>query len=257
MTAGDLFVKIIRRLPDFTQEMDFLSAVQLSVDVATRVLREARSDLLKTDFTQVVTAAAAYDPTKTYSVGDRVLYADPHGSGNPVEWKCTTAITSPEAWNASHWTSPSFAAFALDSSFRGFVDFPWISYPMQKPVYPIPDVKLKAYFQLPSTPDYYELRYLTLTLFPTPSVDITINGEIYATPVPLSDMTSTIPFNGLLDQAITEAVMLIGKNGLSITVQPQFREFMRDQIALVHHLRPAKSIDWAPAPTGRCRQWLV
>lgn len=257
MTVGDLFVKIIRRLPDFTQEMDFISAAQLSVDVATRVLREAKSDLLKTDFTQVVSAALSYDPTKTYAIGNRALYSDPYGDGNQVEWQCTSTIAAPEAWNANHWTTPSFGSFTLDPSFRGFVADPWIFQPMQKPLSMIPDIMMKAYYQIPSTPDYYELRYLTVTLFPTPNVDVTIGGEMYANPTPLVDMTSTIPFNGLLDQALTEAVTMIGKNGLKITVDPKFREFMRDQIALVHHLRPAKSINWTPAPTGRCRQWLV
>ena len=257
MTVGELFVKIIRRLPDFTQEMDFLSAAQLCVDIATRVLREAKSDLLKADFTQVVSAAIAYNPSGTYAVGDRVLYADPHGNGDLVEWKCSSTISVPEVWNASHWTRPSFANFALSPSFRGFVSFPWISYPMQKPIFPLPEIRMKALYKVPSTPDYYELRNLTVTLFPTPNVDVTINSEIYANPPALVDMTSTIPFDGLLDQAITEAVMMIGKNGLSITVDPKFREFMRDQIALVHHLRPAKSIYWNPAPTGRCRQWPV
>lgn len=38
-----------------------------------------------------------YDPTKTYSVGAMVTY-------NGYIYKCKTAISTPEAWNASHWT---------------------------------------------------------------------------------------------------------------------------------------------------------
>jgi len=257
MSVGQLFMKIIRRLPDFTQEMDFLSAVQLAIDTCTRVLREAKSDLLKADIAQVVAAALPYDPTATYAAGDRALYTDPTGTIPLVEWVCSTAIESPEAWTGGHWSYPSYANFTLDSRFRGFVDFLWITMPMQRPIYPIPDIKLKAYYKIPSTPDYYELRYLTVTLYPTPSMDLIINGEIYVNPTPIESMDSYLPFGGLLDQAITEAVMMIGKNGLSITVDPKFREFMRDQIALVHHLRPAKMIEWTPPPTGRCRQWLV
>lgn len=44
----------------------------------------------------------AYDDTATYSVGDLCIY-------NNALYKCTTAITTPEAWNASHWTETSIA----------------------------------------------------------------------------------------------------------------------------------------------------
>jgi hypothetical protein len=39
-----------------------------------------------------------YDATATYDVGDCVLYAG-------VLYKCTTAITTAEAWDATHWTA--------------------------------------------------------------------------------------------------------------------------------------------------------
>jgi len=123
MTVGELFAKIIRRLPDFTQEMDFLSAIQLSVDIAARILREARSDLLKADFTQVVAAANPYSLSSTYSAGDRCLYDN-------REWKAVQNIIVPEQWNPSHWVL-NFASFDLAPNFRGFVAFPWISFPMQ------------------------------------------------------------------------------------------------------------------------------
>lgn len=44
----------------------------------------------------------AYDDTATYSVGDLCIY-------NNALYKCTTAITTAEAWNASHWTATSIA----------------------------------------------------------------------------------------------------------------------------------------------------
>ena len=44
----------------------------------------------------------AYDDTATYSVGDLCIY-------NNALYKCTTAITVAEAWNASHWTATSIA----------------------------------------------------------------------------------------------------------------------------------------------------
>jgi hypothetical protein len=44
----------------------------------------------------------AYDDTSTYAVGDLCIY-------NNTLYKCTTAITTAEAWNASHWTATSIA----------------------------------------------------------------------------------------------------------------------------------------------------
>lgn len=44
----------------------------------------------------------AYDDTSTYTVGDLCIY-------NNALYKCTTAITTAEAWNASHWTATSIA----------------------------------------------------------------------------------------------------------------------------------------------------
>ena len=41
--------------------------------------------------------ADTYDSTKTYAVGDMVIK-------NHTIYECTTAITTAEAWNSSHWT---------------------------------------------------------------------------------------------------------------------------------------------------------
>lgn len=44
----------------------------------------------------------AYSSSSTYSVGDYCIY------GNTL-YKCTTAITTAEAWNSAHWTAVSVA----------------------------------------------------------------------------------------------------------------------------------------------------
>lgn len=41
--------------------------------------------------------AANYDATKTYAVGDHVIYSGGY-------YRCNTAITTAEAWTAAHWT---------------------------------------------------------------------------------------------------------------------------------------------------------
>lgn len=39
----------------------------------------------------------SYSSAKTYAVGDFVLYDNEYR-------RCTTAITTPEAWNPAHWS---------------------------------------------------------------------------------------------------------------------------------------------------------
>ena len=44
----------------------------------------------------------AYSSSSTYSVGDYCIY------GNTL-YKCTTAISTAEAWNSAHWTATTIA----------------------------------------------------------------------------------------------------------------------------------------------------
>lgn len=46
----------------------------------------------------MVSGAPVYSSSATYEVGDRVRY-------NYQTWECNTAITTPETWNAEHWTA--------------------------------------------------------------------------------------------------------------------------------------------------------
>lgn len=50
----------------------------------------------------VASLAHPYDATATYNIGDYVIY-------NGVLYRCTTAITTAEAWNAAHWTAATLA----------------------------------------------------------------------------------------------------------------------------------------------------
>ena len=44
----------------------------------------------------------AYDPTDTYAVGEYAIHEN-------ILYKCTTAISTPEAWNSTHWTPTNCA----------------------------------------------------------------------------------------------------------------------------------------------------
>ena len=44
----------------------------------------------------------AHDPTDTYAVGDYAIHEN-------ILYRCTTAISTPEAWNSAHWTPTNCA----------------------------------------------------------------------------------------------------------------------------------------------------
>ena len=55
----------------------------------------------------------AYDNTKTYAVGDTCIY-------NNVLYKCTTAITTAEDFDATHWTATTVAELVADETIIRF-----------------------------------------------------------------------------------------------------------------------------------------
>ena len=61
------------------------------------------------------TQPPVYSASSTYSVGAYVWY-------NQQYYKCTTAITTAEAWNASHWTAMPISAIMADANLN-----PWIT----------------------------------------------------------------------------------------------------------------------------------
>ena len=66
----------------------------------------------------------AYDDTATYSVGDLCIY-------NNTLYKCTTAITTAEAWNANHWAQTSIAdeISRIDTALSGKADYNEVTTP--------------------------------------------------------------------------------------------------------------------------------
>lgn len=60
------------------------------------------------DIAIVNNIASAYDATATYSVGDYVIY-------NKILYKCSTAISTAEAWTAAHWTQTTVMAEIINT----------------------------------------------------------------------------------------------------------------------------------------------
>lgn len=106
--AGDIILVIETDVPDrwiqvLFSNIGFYNKLETSkIDLdnyATKTEVAQKSDLSN--------IAPEYDSDTSYAIGDKVIY-------NGKLYTCTTAITTPESWDSTHWTQISVAS--------GFVD---------------------------------------------------------------------------------------------------------------------------------------
>ena len=80
-------------IADAIEDKDVTVPSGTKLDGMANLIRQISGGSGKLNSTQ---AADAYDPTATYAVGDKVSYA-----GNV--YSCISAISTPEAWDSTHW----------------------------------------------------------------------------------------------------------------------------------------------------------
>lgn len=160
-------------------------------------------------------------------------------------WLCEADLlrTSYEATLAAEASSLS-----LPSGSLGLVqgEWPWISTAELIPgrsLLPLP-AWLRHTFTEVGTPHYFELRGLTVTLYPTPDAETTVNLEIYSRPVTLTALTDTLPWDALFDRVFVEAVPRFSVAGGMLTVTPEMEAFIYQRVDLLVNHRPAKAILW-------------
>ena len=137
-------------------------------------------------------------------------------------------------------------SFTLDAGFVTFVDDPWIEGYLTT-LLPVTDELIRIHEAETSSgsaeviPQYYRLRGLAVTLYPTNTVDITVRGSYYHKPI-LDGLTDDIPFSGLFDQLVADAVVKIAQAGLGLAVDPGFRAYIREHVDSIVGGRPRKAI---------------
>lgn len=140
----------------------------------------------------------------------------------------------------------SVGKFTLDSGFLTFVGDPWVE-GYTTTLTPVTDELIRIYEAETSSgtaeviPQYYRLRGLTVTLYPTNTVDITVRGSYYFKPI-LDALTDDIPFSGMFDQLIVDAIVKIAQAGLGLSVDPGFRAYIREHVDSIVSGRPRKAI---------------
>ena len=118
---GDLFETA---QPDLNSASGYASAKQSLAAIADHIATQVNYPGLNTTSKSIVGAineaaqgggggssaneniASAYSSSSTYAVDDLVIY-------NNVLYKCVTAISTPEAFNAAHWQSTTIASYGF------------------------------------------------------------------------------------------------------------------------------------------------
>lgn len=110
--------------------------------------------------------------------------------------------------------------------------------------------------QTTGDPRYYELIGTRLYIYPVRSTEITLHGDYFYKPVELTDVTDTIPYSELFDDAIEEFLVKVvrsGKTGIDTKInQALFQSFLWDAVDRIVALRSEEApkenvegfIDW-------------
>ena len=102
----------------------------------------------------------------------------------------------------------SSSSVSMPSDFFGLMESPYINGKTYA-LLPVPDQTTKLNYTSDSTPIYYEMRGPTMYFYPGTSSAITINGGYWKKPTALTPPSDEIPFNGLFDDAIQEALIQV------------------------------------------------
>lgn len=81
-----------------------------------------------------------------------------------------------------------------------------------KPLCPLPPFKYGTYSET-GTPEYYDIRGGKMNLYPTPAEAVVVKALFFYRPVRLTSMSDDLPWYGLLDDLLGEAIAVIAKTG--------------------------------------------
>ena len=101
---------------------------------------------------------------------------------------------------------------SLPDGFWAFMERPYMdgkTYALR----PVPNIETKLKYDQDSIPIYYERVGTTLNLYPGWSAGGTIKGLYWTTPTALTKHSDTIPYNGLYDDILQEALIHIYATG--------------------------------------------
>lgn len=108
-------------------------------------------------------------------------------------------------------------------------------------------------YKLPGTPRYYQVLGPNLYLFPTPDSAVSVGAVYYQNAPRLTGMDSVIPYGGIFDLIIADAVVMIGEGGVAATGTAPFQYLINQYVDAVCRDRNPKNIGFFQVPSGNQR----
>jgi hypothetical protein len=147
----------------------------------------------------------------------------------------SASLTAQAAGSSYTLTSANHFGY-VPSDFWGIVGKPAIS-GYKDPLLPLPDMETKLQYMSSSgmntgTPLYYELKGNKFCITPATASDITIIGDYFKKPATMTNMNSILPFEGVLDDAITEYLLNVLAGGTA-TAETNLQSILTDAVDLI------------------------
>jgi len=101
------------------------------------------------------------------------------------------------------------------------------------PLVSLPENSTRLQFTGAGSPIYYEVLGLKLYLTPAPATNTTIKGKYFAAPTLLVDGTSSMPYNGLFDDAVAELITMLYKNNSNPNIFNMVNSFITKNVDLI------------------------
>lgn len=130
--------------------------------------------------------------------------------------------------------------FSLPPDFRGMAEDPFLvsATGNTSGLTPLPTGALADYYGKTGVPKHYRLYGDKIQVFPAPNAEYLVNGEYFAHPKDVA-LTSAIPWFGLFDKVIEDAVVRIAVAGdaAAVLADAGFREEMAQEVDSVLNSR--------------------
>lgn len=136
----------------------------------------------------------------------------------------------------------NLASVTLPTDFMGFFELPNLSGRYWY-LTPLPKHQRAQHFTA-GTPKYYELRGTTMTLVPAPNENVTVVGQYYRKPVKITAIADVIPFEGLFDTVIQEAIIAVSQQGAGIVTDQTFQAMLYKQIDEILPFRAPRTVTY-------------
>jgi len=237
LVIGELAVNIYAQEIYTAATIAFVNGKSEAVDTITDSAAQFIAEGFEEDMPITTNCSGNAGPFRISSVAVGTLTLHPN-----------SAITAQIAGSSYTLTSANDFGY-LPADFWGLVDKPCIV-GYQYPLEPLPDQYTQMKYMSSSgmntgTPIYYKLQKDKLRIIPATGSDIVISGDYFQKPATLTDMDDALPFEGMLDDALTEYLLNVLAGGTS-TAETNLQAILDDAVDLVIAMRPKKAAATLP-----------